>query len=181
MKISQEEAIELFDYDAGLLIWRDRPFTAFKNSMAAGRFKSSFAGRPAGSIRKDGYRVLSYKDRDYLVHRVVWLFFHGYVPKVLDHINHDRSDNRIENLREVTYSQNCRNSILPSHNTSGASGVYWKKSDKCWCAQITDGQKTKYLGRFDSFEKAVAARILANKEMGYHQNHGMDFPGYQRT
>lgn len=92
------------------------------------------------------------------MHRLVWLYVHGHMPQQIDHINGDRSDNRLCNLREATQSLNNANSARRSNNTSGSKGVCWNSKRNCWQAHIKPpGQKRVYLGRFDKFEDAAAA------------------------
>ena len=90
----------------------------------------------------------------------------------LDHINHQRDDNRLENLRVVTRKQNCRNLSLPKKNTSGVVGVTFDNSLKKWKSQINIDGKNMNLGSFSTFEKAVTARKSAENFYGFHENHG---------
>lgn len=85
--------------------------------------------------------------------------------KDVDHINHNRKDNRKENLRVIEHYQNITNCKTYSNNTSGRKGVHWDKSRSKWAASLTYNQKTYYLGRFDNYEDAVAAREKAEKEI----------------
>lgn len=95
---------------------------------------------------------------------------YGNWPQHIDHINGDRLDNRIENLREVDRAENMKNMRMPADNTSGFVGVtrHYEK----WKAQITVNGKHIYLGRFDHKKDAIAARIAANRKFGFHENHG---------
>tara|TARA_R110001606_G_scaffold190822_1_gene338772 strand:+ start:384 stop:701 length:318 start_codon:yes stop_codon:yes gene_type:complete len=90
----------------------------------------------------------------------------------IDHISGDRSDNRIENLREATQTENSRNMKTLANNMSGVMGVSWDKRERHWIATISDDNSSVRLGRFKSFEDAVAARKAAEVEYGYHPNHG---------
>jgi len=103
--LTAENVREVFDYaeDHGGLLWRRRP-GAPKN------WNSRWAGERAGCVNQYGYRQLTYSKRNYLEHRVVWLWHHGVWPsQVVDHVNRDQLDNRIENLRDVSHSVNRRN------------------------------------------------------------------------
>lgn len=80
---------------------------------------------------------------------------------VVDHINGDRTDNRRQNLRIATYSQNGINKILQSNNTSGITGVSWDKERKKWAPNIAIRHNFFHLGRYDLFEDAVYARYVA--------------------
>jgi len=84
---------------------------------------------------------------------------------VVDHINGDKLDNRRKNLRICTQQENCLNTRLRSNNTSGVKGVYWCNKRLKWSAQISIGKKTISLGRHDSFESAVRARLKKEKEL----------------
>ncbi len=90
----------------------------------------------------------------------------------IDHINGDRGDNRISNLRVVTSTENNRNKAINKNNTSGVTGVTWSKSRRKWIAQIHIGKIGKALGGFDRVEDAIAARKNAETRYGFHENHG---------
>lgn len=113
------------------------------------------AGRIAGSVL--------------LAHRVAWALHYGEWPRhEIDHINGDRTDNRISNLRDVHHSLNQRNRKLRSDNTSGADGVSWNA--KCGFWYVTAAGK--YVGIFKDFDQAVAARKAEERKHDYHPNHG---------
>lgn len=106
-----------------------------------------------------GYLRVFLQGRFYFVHRVVWLAFHGDVPEglFLDHINGDRQDNRIVNLRVVTKQENAMNRKRANCNSkSGVRGVYFHKRSKRWSFNVCGKQKLWT----DSKEKAVSASIL---------------------
>ena len=114
-------------------------------------------------------------DKPYKAHRVIWAMCHGGWPiHGIDHIDGDRTNNRFENLRDVTQSKNMRNSSIRSDNTSGVVGVYLEKKSGTWYAQIKTGGTVKHLGQFPSFEDAVAARAAAEIKYKYHKHHGRD-------
>ncbi|RVH49336.1 hypothetical protein CN212_15670 [Sinorhizobium meliloti] len=97
----------------------------------------------------------------------------GEEPEQIDHISGARDDNREDNLRAVTVSMNMRNAKKPVTNTSGVPGVNWDKGRGKWLVRIGVGErKTRNLGRFDSFDAAIAARKSAERHHGYHENHG---------
>ena len=119
-------------------------------SWLVSRAKWIKIGDRAGCIHKStGYRVIRINGKNYYEHRLAWLYHYGYLPtKQIDHINRDRTDNRIANLREVSPGENKQNRVKQSNNTSGFKGVT-KKGNR-WMAQIwIDGEKI-YLGTFDS-------------------------------
>lgn len=82
----------------------------------------------------------------------------------VDHINHNGLDNRKSNLRICTNQENIRNCITPKNNKSGYKGIYWAKDKNKWTVQITLNNKTKYIGRYEKLEDAIAARKEATKK-----------------
>lgn len=120
-----------------------------------------------------GYLEVRHQGRKYQLHRIIWLLTHGDWPRgCIDHINGDRTDNRPANLRDVTRQENSMNQALNSRNTSGVVGVRWRERYGKWEAQIKVSGRHQYLGRFASFEAAVAARKEAERLNGFHPNHG---------
>lgn len=120
-------------------------------------------GDIAGCKNKNGYIVLSIAGRKMLAHRVAWLFSNGEFPVGnLDHINRNKSDNRISNLREATYAQNAQNRTKNVCNKSGYKGVIWHKRDKKWQASITVNKKCIHLGYYSSVEEANEAYIKSS-------------------
>jgi len=97
---------------------------------------------------------------------------YGYWPNQIDHIDGDRANNSLHNLRDVTNQINSMNIKIPSSNTSGHIGVCWDKSRNKWLAHITVDQKLKNLGRFINKEDAVKVRKEAERIYRYHENHG---------
>ena len=161
--LTYEKAVELFDYNpsTGDLLRR-----VYRASVAA-------EGDIAGTKNGCGYLQIVVDGRYYLAHRLAWLLYYGEWPKNnLDHINRDRADNRIENLREAGQEENTKNRTLNVNNKSGVCGVCWNKTRSNWMAYISVKGKHKTLGGFDNFDEAVAARLAANKQYGYHENHG---------
>ena len=129
-------------------------------------------GSVAGSPKGNGYLRIQIDGKAYQCHRLAWLYMYGVWPEnQIDHINQVRDDNRISNLRDVTPSQNSRNTKLSENNSSGAKGVYYEGS-KGYSARIWFDGKSKRLGLFHTFEEAVEARKAAEAELGFHVNHG---------
>src|SRR6516162_5104994 len=112
-------------------------------------------GDRAGWINSHGYLQINVDGNRYQAHRLAWFWTHGnFSLKELDHINRDRSDNRITNLRESTRSENNANSKRQKNNRSGFKGAYQNGSG--WMAKVKHNGKTIYLGTFDSPEEAHA-------------------------
>jgi hypothetical protein len=175
---TQARLRELFNYDpiSGLLVWKDRDASQFKTKSSHASFVARCAGRPAGHIEAQGYRVVLLDGTQRKAHKLIWLLVYGEWVKFpeaeIDHLNGDRADNRISNLRKTTKSANQRNGSMRSNNTSGVMGVNWVASKSRWVARIWDGPRHRYLGQFRSLEDARQARIRAERELGYHEGHG---------
>ena len=121
-------------------------------------------GDVAGSLDGDGYLQIKVCSRKYRAHRLAWLHVYGEWPTdQIDHINRNRSDNRIANLREVTNKQNLQNTGKRSNNTSGHPGVRWHKRASKWRACIKHDYKHIHLGYFSILEEAISARKAAEK------------------
>lgn len=124
-------------------------------------------GAKLGRIRYDGYLDATIENKRYLLHRLAWLYVTGDWPrKQLDHKDGNRANNRFENLREATASQNSCNRQISTQNSSGIKGVYWHATNQKWCAQIKIAGRTKFLGSFSDIEKARDA--YAEAARGVH-------------
>lgn len=162
-----------YDPETGKLFWKPRPPETFATERAAKIWNGRFAGAEAfTSDDGAGYRQGSINYRTYRAHKIAWLLHSGTWASVVDHINGDRSDNRAANLRGATSQQNATNQKRSRANTSGVVGVYWVKRDTRWASMIVVNGKTIGLGRYHSFESAVAARKEAEKKHSFHENHG---------
>jgi hypothetical protein len=172
--IAAADIRDLFDYyeRTGDFVWKPRALTMFPDERAWKIWNTKNAGKLAGWSCRDGYTYVTIGGRGYLLHRVAFAWVHGRWPKYIDHINGRRSDNRIGNLREVSNMENAQNARRSTNNTSGVTGVNYCKRDRVWSASIRVNYKRRYLGTFRRFEDAVEARQAAEKEMGFHANHG---------
>lgn len=166
---------EIFDYnpETGKLFWRRRPEESFATRQASSTWNTRFAGKEAfTSVDGKGYRHGTLCGKSLLAHRVILAMANGRWPEQVDHINGDRSDNRIKNIREATHQENSRNRRMLKSNTSGIKGVCWSKAAQKWQANIKVNGKQFFLGVFDSLEDAAESVKAKRIEMhGQFSNH----------
>jgi hypothetical protein len=155
-KPSLDRVHQLLDYDpaTGIFTWKVR-----LNSRA-------IVGSRAGNTSPRGYRRIMLDGFMVFEHVLAWFYVHGEWPHLqVDHRDTDKANNRIENLRLATNSQNHINKGLPVNNTSGFKGVCWDSSVGKWRASIKVNGKKKYVGVFDDVELAGAARKIAERKL----------------
>lgn len=172
-KIVKKELI--YNPDTGLFLRRKRTPEDFspKGQLSAeslcGSYNTRFANKPALTATTNGYKVGRIRGRNFMAHVAAWAYMHGEWPDGdIDHINGDRSDNRIENLRVVSRSENLRNKGLCARNKSGEIGIYWGKDRNKWRVELSG----KKIGSFDTMDDAIVARDKAKIDLGFHPNHG---------
>lgn len=163
---------ETFEYVDGKLIWRHRNRNHFSSIRSMQIANAKMTGKVAGTYSK-GYLVASINRNRFFVHRAIWAIFNNKWPdNYIDHINHIRDDNRIENLRVVSAIYNSRNCRISKNNTSGINGVTFFKRDNNWRVQIMVDRKNIHIGYYDNLEDARDARKKANSLHGFDENHG---------
>lgn len=170
------ETLELllrYDSNAGELYWKHRPEEFFSSYCSYRSWNAKRAGKKAlNSESRTGYYNGAIFWKSYLKHRVIWAMHYGEWPDgIIDHINGNTLDNRIANLRIVNDLENMHNQKLRTTNKSGVIGVYQKPMGS-WIARITVNRKTTFIGQYRKLEDAIAARKKAEKEHGFHPNHG---------
>jgi len=179
--LAYDTLVSLLDYEPtiAMLLWKERPSDMFAHhalfspEVAARKWNQRYAGKPAFTAKVNGYPYGRVLRHTYLAHRVAWVLHHRSWPDgQIDHINGDRSDYRMENLRCVTDAVNKANTKRPAHNTSGAIGVSWSDRLGKWHAYINKHHRRINLGWYLSFDDAVAARARAQRVLGFHPNHG---------
>jgi hypothetical protein len=160
--ITQQLIFEYFEYRDGNLYWK-KSFNPNKTNLI---------GQLAGSIHKTGYQHITWMGKSHKAHRLIFMFHHGYMPDFIDHINNVRNDNRIENLRAATRSENNFNASMCKNNKSGYRGVNWHKHSKSWIVRVMTHGKSKIIGYFKDLELAglVAdeARALHHGKFAYN-------------
>ena len=157
MTLTVKQLKDTLDYDAntGVFVWKIRPSKAVK------------AGNVAGCVEKRiGYVTIGIAGRIYKAHRLAWLYTYGQWPKgLIDHINGEKSDNKINNLRDVFADGNSQNVRKPnSRNKSGFMGVIWFQSK--WRASMSVNGKSKWLGDYATPEEAHQVYLEAKRK--YH-------------
>ena len=158
--LTQEYVKTLFDYKDGVFV--------HKTEKARGKIK---VGDKVGSLTSDGYYRVMIDYKEYRLHKIIFLWHHGYMPKNIDHINRNTLDNRIENLRESNSITNAYNRRKPKSNTSGCKNVSWSKKYNQWQIHIRANKKTHcyYAKDFELAELiAIEARNLLHGKFACH-------------
>jgi hypothetical protein len=140
--LTQEYIQSVFLYNKGNLYWKiDKKSNKVKDKIA-------------GSLHHTGYINVGLDKQIYLAHRLIFLYHHGYLPKIIDHIDGNPLNNKIENLREATNYENTINSRIKKGNKSGSKGVHWHKQAKKWQVTLKINGKQKSFGLYDDLELA---------------------------
>ena len=162
-----ERANELFRYEpsSGKLFWKKTTTNRVKVGDEAGSF-----------CKSTGYIKIKVDNEWYTLHRIAILLATGIYDKMVqvDHVDHDRGNNRLSNLRVVSHAENMRNQSLRSTNKTGVTGVcvrYTQKGTKRYTATIVADYKPIVLGNYDTLDEA--ARAEAEIKYGFHPNHGL--------
>ena len=156
LEVSQERVLELFKYEDGKLFRRsdDKPVKIYVT-------------------KAHRYVRIKFDIREFKLHRIIFLYHKGYLPDIIDHINGDRYDNRIENLREANTYQNRQNSRIYSTSKSGVKNVYWQANCKKWRVTMHINGKKHYFGMYTDIEEAKqVATSMRDKYFKDFANHG---------
>lgn len=156
--LSADRLRELLHYDpaTGIFTWRSKLGPRAKHNGIAGCISSD-----------SGYRMIRIDFQLYRAHRLAWLYMFGVFPQdQIDHMNGNRSDNRIENLREVTNQVNCQNKRQAQKNSkTGILGVSWNKQNKMWTARLTHDNEDVLCKYFHNIEDARSAYLEAKRRI----------------
>ena len=162
-----------YDPETGSMTWIKREPKTRGDKI----WNTRFAGKECGGDSR-GYRRIFFcsetgEKASIRAHRLAWFMYYGVMPTMqIDHINQNKADNRISNLREVTNSENQRNIKLPSTNKSGVIGVYWHSIGKKWCAQVKVNDVQHYLGMYSDIKEAEKVVKEFRSQHGFTENHG---------
>lgn len=173
--IDKDYLVECLAYDktTGVFIWNKRPAHHFVSAWAMSAWNGRYAGTMAGTASDQGYLKISLHGKQERAHRLAWIYESEGLPTgEIDHINGDRMDNRISNLRDVTRLQNTRNKRQLDSNTSGVTGVSMNRSTNRWRAYISIQGKRHHIGYYSTLDEARSARKSAEFKIGFHENHG---------
>ena len=165
--ISRDRLLEALDYD---------PDTgAFKWKAPSSRRVR--VGDVAGNLCSNGYLRVCIDKREYLLHRLAWLYVHGEIPPCeIDHINRIRTDNRIKNLRPADANENRANATIRRDNKSGTKGVSWNSRKGRWYASICFRGVRRFVGSFEILSDAEAVMVRVRKEVHGEFSTGGDVP-----
>ena len=163
-----------YNPNSGIMIWKPRQ----ESEKDALRWNARYANKECGTIDDKGYRRILYrlgKDCVFRIrtHRLAWFISYGKFPDgEIDHINQNKTDNRIANLRDVPKEINQRNGTRKSNNTSGVPGVTWHKQHRKWYAQVNTNGKHHFVGLFIELSDAEAAVRIFRAKHGFTETHG---------
>lgn len=172
---------QLFRYEpeTGKLYWRERGPESFSPGRRwsvrhkVDNWNVRHAGKEAGAVHPDGYLRVSIDNRLYSGHRLAWAVHYGEEPaKNIDHIDGDKLNNRIANLRLADHAENMRNVRGKPRNTSGVTGVFWCKRSKRWLARVSLGNRKVWTRSFREIDDAAKAVATKRAELGYSARHG---------
>ena len=162
--ISHKYLTSLFSYNP-----EDGLFTRIKARQGT----NGAIGCVAGTVNPHGYVMINILGSLYAAHRLAWYYETGEYPAFhLDHVDQDKTNNRISNIRKASYAVNARNMPMRSDNKSGQVGVSWDSSRSKWYVRISVDGKNKFIGYRGELVDAIELRKKAEKECGYHANHG---------
>lgn len=160
--MDQKTALRLFEYRDGALYRRISPPRT-----------NIPAGSRVGVVNVLGYEVFGHQKKQYRVHRVIYLMHYGHMPLMVDHINGNKLDNHIENLRSADHNTNQYNSKMHCDNTTGAKNVYRDKRTGRFVVKISENGVNRYIGTFGDFDMAAfVASEYRDKMHGIYANHG---------
>lgn len=158
--LTQEYLNSIFEYRDGRLYWKNARYS--KNPTAR-----------AGSVDKKGYRRVKINGKEYREHRLIYAMHNNVVPRQIDHVDGDKANNFIENLRPADAKQNQYNRGLSKANSSGVKNVHWSKTRKKWIVAFKINGKDQFIGSFNDIEVAKIAAVEARTRFhGTFANHG---------
>ncbi len=173
-KLDQNAARALLDYDpsTGLFRWKSKPEWAFVSERAYMLGRDKYTGKVAGRNVKGEYSSIFVLGKQIRSHKLAFLWVTGSIPKCVDHINGEKSDNRWANLREATRAQNSANMSLTKRNKSGIKGLWYSSSSKKWRIAVRHDGVTVSKAFSSKREASIALRKIREDLHGEFSNHG---------
>ena len=149
--LSKENLHKLFEYKDGNLYWKDNYF-------------KSFIGKKAGFSSGNNYIRINIKNKQYFAHRIIFMMHHGYLPNIIDHIDRNSLNNKIENLREADARENALNSTLTQPSITGIRNVYFDKRRNKYNVVLKVNKKHKFIGSYFDLELAELVSTMAKEK-----------------
>jgi hypothetical protein len=154
MDIESISKVLYYDPETGIFNWKPRERIMFNSDRDFKTWNTRFSGKKTGSKGSNGYLTIRIHNKLYLAHRLAYAIHHRKVPNIIDHIDRDRTNNRIINLRNTDRLGNCLNCKKQPGTSSKYKGVSWHKQTKKWHAQCMVSGKRINLGLFECEEEA---------------------------
>lgn len=172
--ITPELLARLVRFDGQALFWIEQTDDLLMVGWQRAAWNTKYAGKKCGlSVMTAGYQRIKFRHRYLPIHRVIWALQNGKWPQGhIDHINGDKLDNRIKNLRDVPRHINMRNQKRRTDNTSGMAGVTWSPVRRRWRASALVLGKRHCFGDHIALNEAIAARIEGQRALGFTDRHG---------
>jgi hypothetical protein len=166
-----------YDPETGRFTFIERDRGMFSSENRMNDYNRRRLGKYGDTYLNNGYRRLfiatkKHRSEIFSAHRIAFLLCHGFCPEIIDHINGDRTDNRIENLRPSSVSENSKNRRMNKNNRYGHTGIRRTRNGKRWVVQLNIAKKQTHLGTFDTLEDAIKCYESAKANDGYDSSHG---------
>ena len=159
--ITQDQVKSLFEYKDGNLYWKN-----------VNKYHNQLNDKKSGANHHSGYTNITINKKKYTAHRLIYLYHHGFLPEFVDHIDMNKSNNKIENLRAATRSQNQWNKPRLKKTVSNVKNVFFRKDMNKYLVKVYANKKVHYFGCFESLELAelvaIEARNKLHKEFARH-------------
>jgi hypothetical protein len=172
------KALIFIDESTGNIYWKERSDHFFKSKKRSAKSNASawnkvYKNKLAFNfITRSGYLKGTLFGRKFYAHRVVYAYFNNVWPVQIDHIDGNKLNNKLSNLRNVDQSTNSKNLPKSKSNTTGFTGVHFDNRRKKFIAKLMVNKRSIHIGEFTSLDEAISARKNANINYSFHENHG---------
>ena len=165
-----------YDPDTGILTHKERTIELCADERIMKSFNSRLAGKAITYAGVNGYIRTQVLGRSHVIHRIIWKMQTGEDAMNIDHINHNRADNRFKNLRNVTHIENHKNMGIRKDNKSGVPGIFWDRRAGRWKVAIAHLNRTINGRACKTLDEALAELTRVRSGKGFHPNHGLKNP-----